>query len=194
MKANRHAGNILLLTLWIVMVWVAVDVRGTEMAAPLAAAAQSSEQLQIEKGRTAVTQLCVGCHGGIQRMLEIRKRSEDEWRDTIYAMIGRGAQVLPDEIEPLVAYLVASAGAGRQQPPSATSPATATTNQGLPGTGEADAILAQRCLQCHDIERAITRSTPDDWETVIDRMVTLGASVTPAERQTLLEYLNGLEQ
>ena len=33
-----------------------------------------------------------------------------------------------------------------------------------------------------------------DWETVVDRMVTLGASVTPAEQQTLLEYLNGLEK
>ncbi len=127
-------------------------------------------------------------------MLEIRNRSEDEWRDTIYSMIGRGAQVLPDEIEPLVAYLVASAGSGRQQRPSpGLSPATATTNQGPPGAG-ADAILAQRCLQCHDIERATTRLSSDDWETVIDRMVTLGASVTPAERQTLLEYLNSLEQ
>lgn len=97
MKASRQAGNILPLTLWIVMVWIAVDIQGTEMAAPLPATGQSSQQLQIDKGRTAVTQVCVGCHGGIMRMLEIREKSEDEWRDTIYSMIGRGAQVLPDD-------------------------------------------------------------------------------------------------
>jgi hypothetical protein len=95
-------------------------------------------------------------------------------------MIGRGAQVLPDEIEPLTAYLVASAGRGR---PQASSPGA-----------EASAILARRCQQCHDIERATTKPASEDWHTIIDRMITLGASVTPAEQQTLIEYLSGLKQ
>lgn len=192
MKASRQAGNILPLTLWIVMVWIAVDIQGTEMAAPLPATGQSSQQLQIDKGRTAVTQVCVGCHAGIMRMLEIREKSEDEWRDTIYSMIGRGAQVLPDEIEPLTEYLVASAGRGRQASPE-PSAAAATTSQGPPGA-EANAILERRCQLCHDLELATTRLASEDWATVIDRMVTFGASVTPAERQTLIEYLDGLER
>ena len=192
MKASPQAGNIILITLWIVMVWIAVDVQGTGMEAPLPVAGQSAQELQIERGRVVVTQVCVGCHGGIMRMLEIREKSEEEWRDTVHSMIGRGAQILPDEIEPLTAYLVASTGRGRPQASSPVSSADAA-NQGPLGA-EAGAILAQRCQQCHDIERATTRTTSEDWPTVLDRMITLGASVTLAERQTLIEYLTGLEK
>ena len=187
--------------LWMVMVWMTVDIEGTGMAAPLPVARQSSQQPQIEKGRVAVTQVCVGCHGGgIMRMLEIRKKSADEWRDTVLRMIGRGALVFPDEIEPLTAYLVASAGRGRPQASSPVpltvadqSAAAATTNQGPLGA-EGNAILARRCGQCHDLEKARTRPASGDWRTIIDRMAALGASVTPAEQQTLIDYLTGLEK
>jgi mono/diheme cytochrome c family protein len=169
---------------WMVVVGIAAGVQATAMAARLPVAAQSSpQQSQIEKGRVAVTQVCVGCHGaggGIMRMLEVRTRSEQEWRETIYRMILRGAQVFPDEIEPMTAYLVASAGRGR---PQAASPA-----------GSADAVLARRCQQCHDLEKATAKPASEDWTTVLERMIKLGATVTPAEQQTLIAYLNGLEK
>jgi mono/diheme cytochrome c family protein len=180
MKASRQLRNIFPLTLWIVMVSMAVEAKGTGTAAP-PVVGQSSQQPQIEKGRVAVTQVCVGCHVGIMRMLEVRKKSTEEWRDTVYRMIGRGAQVLPDEIEPLTAYLAASAGRGRQPQ---------ERNQGPVGAE----IVARRCVQCHDLERATTKPASGDWHTTIDRMVTLGASLTPAEQQTLIEYLTGLEK
>ena len=180
MKASRQLRNILPLTLWIVIVWMAVDAEGTGTAA-LPVVGQSSQQPQIEKGRVAVTQVCVGCHVGIMRMLEVRKKSAEEWRDTVYRMIGRGAQVFPDEIEPLTTYLAASAGRGRQPQGRSQGPLGAE-------------IVARRCLQCHDLERATTKLASEDWHTIIDRMVTLGASVTPAEQQALIEYLTGPEK
>ena len=185
MKAKHHARIILPLALWIAVVWTAADLHGTGMGAQVPAAPQSPQQAQIEKGRVAVAQVCVGCHGaggGITRMLEVRKRSADEWRETVLSMIARGAQVLPDEIEPITTYLVATAGRGR--PPAAAAAA---------GAG-ASAVLARRCLQCHDLERATTKPASGDWNTTIDRMVTLGASLTPGERQTLIEYLTGREK
>lgn len=146
-------------------------------------AAQDARQAQIEKGRTAVTQVCVGCHGGgIMRMLDVREKSADEWRETVYRMIGRGAQVLPDEIEPLALYLASTA-----RPRQARATAATTTPD---AAGDATAILSRRCRQCHDLERATTRSSSLDWNTILDRMVTLGAGVTPAERQTLVPYLS----
>jgi len=168
---------------WIVVLGIGAAIEGTAVAARLPVAAQDAQQAQIEKGKVAVTQVCVGCHqggGGIMRMLEVRTRSAEEWRETVYRMIGRGAQVFPDEIEPMTAYLVATAGRGR---PQTSSPAAG-----------ADAILARRCQQCHDLERATTKPTSEDWTTIIDRMITLGASVTPAEQQTLIEYLAGLKK
>ena len=170
MKAGRLVRNILLATLWIV-------------AAPLPVAGQEAQQAQIEKGRVAVTQICVGCHGaggGIMRMLQVRDKSADEWRETVYRMIGRGAQVFPDEIEPLTVYLASTSRRGR---PQASSPA-----------GEGNAILTRRCVQCHDVEKAATKPASEDWPAVIDRMITLGASLTAAEQKTLIEYLAGLKK
>ena len=181
MNARRRLHAIALFALWVVAVWMALGNEGLA-AGPSAAAGQSTAQAPIEKGRVTVTQVCIGCHVGINSMLEIRKKSADEWRDTIYRMIGRGAQVFPDEIEPLTAYLVASAGRGRAQTPTA-----ATNKGGL--AEEAAAILARRCRQCHDVERASAKPASGDWLLIIDRMVALGASLTPAERQTLIEYL-----
>ena len=167
---------------WLVIVWLAAAVEGTGMG-NISAGAQTPPSSQIEKGRIAVTQVCVGCHGaggGIIRMLEVRRRSADEWRETVYSMIGRGAQVFPDEIEPITAYLVASAGRGR---PQTSSPAAG-----------ADAVFARRCQQCHDLERATAKLASEDWTTVIERMIKLGATVTPAEQKILIEYLTGLKQ
>ena len=201
MKTNRTARNVLLIALWIVLVWTAAEVQGTGMAAPLPVAQQNSQQSQIdqiEKGRATVAQVCVGCHAGIMRMLAVAEKPREEWRDTIHSMIGRGAQVFPDEIEPLTEYLVASAGRGRQE--ASPAPRAGAGRPGAAATGrgplevEANAILEQRCQLCHDIELATTRPASGGWDTVIDRMVTLGASVTFAERQILTEYLTALER
>jgi cytochrome c553 len=173
---------------WIVLISIVAGIEGTAVAARLPVVAQDSQQAQIEKGRIAVTQVCVGCHGaggGIMRMLEVRERSAEEWRETVYRMIGRGAQVLPDEIEPLTAYLASSTRRGRPQ-------ASATT-QGQPGT-EANAILARRCQRCHDLETATTKPASGEWPAIIDRMIALGAAVTAAEQQTLISYLTGLKK
>ena len=185
MKESRQVRIVLPLTLWIVTVWMGAGLEGSRAAPPLQVAAQSSPQAQFEKGRVAVTQICVGCHdNGIMRMLEVREKSVDEWRETVYRMIGRGAMVLPDEIEPLTAYL-ASISAARRSRAAATA---TTTSQDVQGA-EVNAILARRCQRCHDLQRATTLQTSQDWNTVIDRMVTLGAAVTPAERQLLIAHL-----
>ena len=190
MKASRLRRHIIPLTLCMAMVWMAARIDGSGIAAPVGEGAQSSQQSQIEKGRVAVTQVCVGCHGaggGIMRILEVREQSAEEWRETVYRMIGRGAQVLPDEIEPLTAYLASSTRRGRPQA------AAATTTEGRLGT-EANAILVRRCQRCHDLERATTRPASGEWPAAIDRMIALGATVTAAEQQTLIEYLGGLNK
>ncbi len=163
------------------MVWMAA---GTQAVASRALAGQAPSQAQIEKGRVAVNQVCVTCHIGLNRMLEVRKKSADEWKDTVYRMIGRGAQVYPDEIDAITAYL--ATGTGRGQPQGGR----AATNQGGGAADEATAILARRCQQCHDLERARIKSASGDWNTILDQMVTLGASLTAAERQTLIAYLS----
>ena len=180
---------------------MAAGVEGTAMSPRVAGAAQVSPASDVEKGRVALTQVCQGCHGGgIMRMLEVRKKSADEWRDTVYRMIGRGAQVFPDEIEPITAYwwrLPVRAGQRRQRCPAAESgrPRAAASAGLEQRDAEATAILARRCELCHDLAKATTKpASAESWDAIIDRMVILGAAVTPAEHQTLSEYLAGLKK
>jgi mono/diheme cytochrome c family protein len=171
--------------------WIGIVIAVALLAIPFDLSAQgpAPSSPQIEKGRVAVTQVCVGCHGaggGIQRMLDVREKSEQEWRETVYRMIGRGAQIFPDEIEPITAYLVSSTGRRR----TAASPAA----RGGAATRDANAVLADRCQRCHDLTRATTPPATGDWSAALDRMVTLGATLSAAERQTLLDYFSALKK
>ncbi len=168
------------------------------MAAPVSAAAQSKEPLEIDKGREAVGLACVQCHN--LRGIQTQRKSAENWRDTVYSMIGRGALILPEEIEPLIMYLVANFGPNSPPPslPTQTSGGSrsesGTVEQQLP---EADgkSILLRNCQQCHGLELVIARpGSRDDWTKILDRMVTYGTKLTQVEQKKLIEYLVGLSQ
>lgn len=144
--------------------------------------AQSNDQAQIEKGRQAVGQVCVACHNNIMRMVQIHKKSAAQWKDTVYSMISRGALILPDEIDPLAAFLASNAG--RTQ-------SSGSARQELPES-EGKTLLERNCQQCHELDTATQKTASEDWNTVISKMVTYGAKVSPAEQQKLVEYLSGL--
>ena len=152
-------------------------------ALPVAAMAQGSQTSKIEKGRQVVTQACTTCHTTLVRMLQVHKQTPEQWKDTVYFMISRGAQVMPDEIEAVAAFLAASSGGGR--------PGARGSQSGAP---DGAAILQRNCQQCHDSAIVSTKPTSEDWGSVISRMMTYGAQLTPTEQQTLMGYLNGLKK
>jgi mono/diheme cytochrome c family protein len=86
---------------------------------PAAARAQGDNP-QVEKGRAVVAQVCTTCHTTLGRMLQVHKQTPEQWRALVFFMISRGAQVMPDEIDAVTAFLVATAGRDR---PTARSPA-----------------------------------------------------------------------
>ena len=196
MAGARRRPGILTFTTAIAAVWMAVAFQHVGTAAAGQTAAQGSEQAQIDKGRQAVGQACAPCHGNILRVLQIHRKSAAEWRDTVFSMIGRGAQILPEEVEPLTAYLTATAGprpptgAGQAAAKPAASPpaGSTTTNSALEAEGKA--IMGRQCARCHDLETAMRKPASDNWAAVLDRMVTYGAEIGPADRQKLVEYLN----
>jgi mono/diheme cytochrome c family protein len=87
---------------------------------PVAARAQSGVDPRIEKGRVVVAQVCTTCHTTLGRMLQVHKQTREQWRDLVFFMISRGAQVMPDEIDAVTAFLAAQSGRER---PTARSPA-----------------------------------------------------------------------
>ena len=126
-----------------------------------------------------MAEVCATCHTTIVRMIQVHKQTAEQWKDTVYFMISRGAQIMPDEIEPVVAYL-ASAGGNNPQGQGRGRQAA-----------EADGatILQRNCQQCHELAVASKKPESENWDTVITRMMTYGARLTPADRQKLIEYL-----
>jgi mono/diheme cytochrome c family protein len=103
---------------------IAVLVIGLTLWVPAAARAQGDAQ--IEKGRVVVGQVCTTCHTTLGRMLQVHKQTREQWKELVFFMISRGAQVMPDEIDAVTAFLVANSGRER---PAARSP-------GQPETGK----------------------------------------------------------
>jgi cytochrome c5 len=147
---------------------------------PALAAAQNNDAA-LKKGSETVGKACQACHGNIARMLQVERRSADQWRNTVYSMIGRGAHIFPDEIEPLVAHLTTIAGPSTPRPEARVLP-----------EGAGKAILERACQQCHNLDTATRRPVGRDWSTLLRTMTTYGAMITPAEEKTLNDYLERL--
>jgi cytochrome c5 len=192
MKSRRK--RIISLVVWNLAVWISAAHLSGRLAAQASATTPSEQQAQIEKGRQVVGQTCVACHTNILRMVQIHKQTPEQWRNTVYLMIGRGAQIMPDEIDAVAAYLAANAGGDRQTNAEASEGGRQGARGGAQTTpgGEGRAILQRTCQQCHDLGTATAKLTSEDWTAVIGRMTSYGAKLSPADQQKLLEYLNGL--
>ena len=185
--------GVLSATAWVaVALWMSAGGQGIGAAqAPAPAPAASAEQAQIDKGRQAVGQACLGCHANILRVVQMHRKSADEWRDTVHSMIGRGAQILPDEIEPITAYLAATAGPNRA---AAAQPAAAARPSSDPASSEAQGILQRQCTRCHDLATATKKPATGDVKEVLARMVGYGAQVSAEDQQKLMAYLPTLHK
>lgn len=148
---------------------------------------------QQTKGMEAMGKACVQCHG--LRPVLLQRKTADWWRDTVQSMIGRGAQVMPEEIEPMVSYLAATYG---PQSPTQASPAGQTEDRSpvspmsaevLP-EGSGRSVLMERCLTCHAVEVTTKpRQSKELWVETIRRMRTLGATIAADEERVVTEYL-----
>ncbi|MCA1743858.1 MAG: hypothetical protein ABR542_03240 [Desulfonatronovibrio sp.] len=55
---------------------------------------------------------------------------------------------------------------------------------------EGERIISQRCLMCHDAKRIEDAEYDHEgWEGTVERMVSIGSRITPAEKEMLIEYL-----
>jgi cytochrome c5 len=174
---------------------VACSFAASSIAAQVVASAPAGQQAQIEKGRQVVGQVCAACHTTIPRMIQVHKQSPEQWRDTIYFMISRGAQVMPDEVEPLVAFL--SANGGNDARPAAAGSGAGRAGPGRAAQqqmpdGEGRAVFQRACQQCHEAATASNKQPSEAWDAVMARMMAYGAKLNSADQQRLLEYLNGL--
>lgn len=182
-QARSHAIRFALLA----AVWVALGY-GVLAGASRQTSDGSVDEASLELGRQAYQQACVQCHGPNQA--SIQRKPVDDWRRTVYSMIGRGAPVLPDEIEPLTMYLTSIYGPTSPPPTLGDRREEAT----LPDGGE---TIMAACAACHAIDLILrSRKSESEWRETLERMGSLGAIITDAERQRIVAYLSrhfGLE-
>jgi cytochrome c2 len=193
MPGRFNTNGIVSFLVWNLAVWISAACLSSGVAAQAPANSSADQQAQIEKGRQVVAQVCAACHTTIVRMVQVHKLTPEEWKDTVYFMISRGAQVRPDEVEPVTAYLVATAGSGQAsgQAPGGGRGGAGRGGQQAEG-GDGRAILQRTCQQCHDLATASKKMPAEAWSAVIARMTSYGARLTSADQQLLIGYLDGL--
>ncbi len=92
---------------------------------------------------------------------------------------------MPDEIEPVIAYL--SSTYGPDSPPPVLGD-DGSQAQELP-EGPGRAILVRSCFQCHAVELVVSsRKSEGEWKGTVARMVGHGANLTSPEQEILIKY------
>jgi mono/diheme cytochrome c family protein len=146
-----------------------------------AAFGQGSNAAAVEQGKEVFGVVCTACHSA--NHVSIQRKLAPAWRNTIYTMIGRGAQILPSEIEPLAAYLASTYGPGSPLP----APRGATVGAPAPAGSE---IVIRSCGGCHSVNLIFnSRKSVDGWKGTIKYMRSNGARISETEEQELAAYL-----
>jgi len=137
------------------------------LACTLAAVAVVSGQTS-DKGEQIQNASCLGCHD--LRPIQTQALDKDGWTKVVASMVDKGAEVKPDELGPLVDFLV--------------------KNHGPLPDGAGKTILLNTCTVCHDLGRVRRQGgTRDDWNDILGAMLNEGAMLSEQDYPVLLAYL-----
>jgi mono/diheme cytochrome c family protein len=145
------------------------------------AEAQQTGPFPAGVGRDIIAVACTQCHraGPITQL----RMGEEAWRQQVYNMVLRGAQIGPDEIDDVVKYLATNFGPGVPTPGLATPAVT------LPAGAGAD-LVAGACGTCHGVDRVVAVARPGrQWEAIVHRMVAIGAPIDADQARQIISYL-----
>jgi mono/diheme cytochrome c family protein len=151
-------------------------------ALPASAQQQGSDPfLPPGDGHDLVQQVCTSCHPA--RTFAQLRQNDQAWRRQIMKMMMAGAQVGPDDIDPIVKYLSTSFGPGvaLQGPP----PPQVTL-----ADGQGKELVQGACALCHGLDRVTgAKRTDHQWDAIVERMVFFGAPLSADQAKTVHAYL-----
>ncbi|HLH77248.1 MAG TPA: hypothetical protein VKV28_10620 [Candidatus Binataceae bacterium] len=153
-------------------------------ATPLHAQTAEGRAVKLPPGAGAnlVGVACSQCHS-LSAITHLRQ-GRRAWRDELYVMILRGAQVQPQDVEPMVTYLSAHFGPGVPYP-GAPGP---TVN--LPN-GAGKELVQGVCGICHSLDRVTAgKRSKAQWQAIVAQMIYLGAPLAPSQASEVTEYLS----
>jgi cytochrome c5 len=121
-----------------------------------------------DRGEQIQNASCLGCHD--LRPIQTQALDKDGWTKVVASMVDKGAEVKPDELGPLVDFLV--------------------KNHGTLPEGAGKTILLNTCTVCHDLGRVRRQGgTRDDWNDILGAMLNEGAMLSEQDYPVLLTYL-----
>ena len=146
---------------WSPPLWIAL------LALPWAGRASQAPS-QPERGEQILNAACTTCHD--TRPIDTRALDEEAWTKQVKAEIAKGAEVKPDDVKPLVDFLVKYHGP-------------------LPD-GPGKELVLNICTQCHDLQRVKReRLSPEGWLEVLEAMLNEGAPLSEKDLPDVLRYL-----
>ncbi len=132
--------------------------------------------------RELVAVNCTQCHSP-QPIVQLRMNAQG-WRNQVYNMILRGAQIGPGQIEPVVTYLSTVFGPGQPFPGQ-------TLPQVTLAAGEGSNLVEGGCQLCHGLDRVTaTPRSHDQWQLIVNRMAFVGAPLDEDQKKTVVAYLS----
>jgi mono/diheme cytochrome c family protein len=133
-------------------------------------------------GKAIVAVACSQCHTlGVTLTMRAAK---DGWRQQVYDMVLRGAQLTGPEADQVIDYLATYFGPGTKLPEAAGEPVA------LPAGAGKDVVEAN-CMTCHDARRLTgAKRSRKEWEGIVARMVHLGAPADPEDAKKITAYLD----
>jgi len=117
-------------------------------------------------GRKILESACVTCHS--LDVVTAKRWSNQHWRDSVNAMIARGAALNKEQAANLVTYLGTHFG---------------TRDRGRE-------LFEDICSSCHSLERVAKQAlSKEEWSTFIKGMISEGNVVNDEEFAVLVDYL-----
>ena len=67
---------------------------------------------------------------------------------------------------------------------------TSEQEQIAPPALDGQSLVEERCTRCHDLARVTNvQKTDEEWQATVERMVSKGADLNPAEQEAVIQYL-----
>jgi mono/diheme cytochrome c family protein len=147
------------------------------LAAGTSVHAQTAPTLPQGEGRDLAAVACSQCH--TLAVLMAGRDGPVGWKNHVYNMVLRGAQLTPREADTVIQYLITHFGPGAPTPPAAALP-----------NGPGKELVETRCAVCHTLERVtIVKRQKGDWETIVAKMYERWGQSAPDEVQAISAYL-----
>ena len=157
-----------------------------------------TKSLPDGEGKGLVLGTCTQCHS--LNPVVFQRKTAAQWEHTVQDMSMRGAQIRPDELAPITAYLARHFGPGAPSLTASdgkqggTRTASSPHNQQSVPTdlpeGAGKALVLSACTGCHAIDM-ITDQGKDKsgWQASVKDMIRLGAKLRPEEELAVVAYL-----